>query len=50
MTLCLHAVADRGQTAEERAAAKAAKLEECDKKQRYLKIIEALKDHLESRA
>ena len=48
LSLCLHGVADRGQTAEERAAANAAMLEEGEKKQRFLKIVEALQDHLKS--
>ena len=46
----LHAwCTDQGETAEEIAAAKAAECEEGEKKQRYLKIVENLKDHLKSR-
>ena len=47
--LCLHGAADQGQTAEEIAAAEAAK-REGDQKQCYLKTAEALKDHLQSHA
>ena len=49
MSLFLHGAVDRGQTAEEMAAANAAEREEGEKKQRYLKIVEILKDHLKSR-
>ena len=50
MSLCLHDASDQGQTAKERAAANAAKRKESEEKQRYLKIAEALKDHLKSHA
>ena len=50
MSLCLHCAADQGETAEEIAAAMAAEWEEGDTKQVFLKIVEALKDHLESHA
>ena len=50
MSLCLHGAVDQGETAEEIAAAEAAKLEEGVEKQRYLKTAEALKDHLQSHA
>ena len=46
LSLCLHLAADQGQTAEEGAAANAVKRQEGEEKQRYLKIVEALKDHL----
>ena len=49
MSLCLHGARDQGQTAEERAAAKAEQ-EEGEVKQLYRKIADALKDHLKSRA
>ena len=48
MSLCLRGAADQGQTAAEVAAAKAAQCAEGERKQRYLKIAEALKDHLKS--
>ena len=44
--LCLHCAADQGHTAEEIAGAKAIECEEGVENQRYLKIAEALKDHL----
>ena len=47
---CLHCAADKGQTAEEIARAKAAECEEGMEKQCYLKILDALKDHLKSHA
>ena len=48
MSFCLLSAADQGETAEEIASATAAEREEGEEKQRYLKIAEALKDHLKS--
>ena len=49
MSICLQGAAGQGLTAEQMAAAKAAECREGKEKQGYLKIVEILKDHLESR-